>query len=121
MDREGATDYAVYDIPNGRMAFRLADHNANGNNFEKDDADSNISVYVAIKEYPDPESEFPFTEPYRRAATSQGVIPPVTVEQIRANALPALSKPWSWDKDNEPVGILLFHRIPLCSSLWPYL
>jgi len=62
MDREGATDYAVYDIPNGRMAFRLADHNANGNNFEKDDADSNISVYVAIKEYPVPESEIPFTE-----------------------------------------------------------
>ena len=62
MDREGATDYAVYDIPNGRMAFRLADHNANGNNFEKDNADSNISVYVAIKEYPVPESEIPFTE-----------------------------------------------------------
>ena len=62
MGRQGATDYAIYDIPNGRMAFRLADHNANGNNFEQDEADVNISVYVEIKKFDVPESSIPFTE-----------------------------------------------------------
>ena len=62
MGMEGATDYAIYDIPNGRMAFRLADHNANGNNFEQDEADVNISVYVEIKKFDVPESSIPFTE-----------------------------------------------------------
>ena len=45
---QGRSDYAVYDTPNGRLAFRLTDHNANGNNFEQDEADINISVYVAF-------------------------------------------------------------------------
>ena len=62
MGMEGATDYAIYDIPNGRMAFRLADHNANGNNFEQDEADVNISVYVEIRKFDVPESSIPFTE-----------------------------------------------------------
>ena len=62
MGRQGATDYAIYDIPNGRMAFRLADHNASGNNFEQDEADVNISVYVEIRKFDVPESSIPFTE-----------------------------------------------------------
>lgn len=62
MDREGATDYVIYDVPNGRMAFRLADHNANGNNFEQDSANTNISVYVAIREFDVPSSKTSYTE-----------------------------------------------------------
>lgn len=48
---QGRFDYAVYDTPNGRFAFRLTDHNANGNNFEQDEADINFSVYVAFEEF----------------------------------------------------------------------
>ena len=62
MNRFGGTDYAVYEIPTGRMAFRLADHNANGNKFEQDETEVNISVFVAFKEYNVPESKIPFTE-----------------------------------------------------------
>jgi len=51
LNLEGRSDYAVYDTPNGKMAFRLTDHNANGNNFIQDDAEINISVYVAFNEY----------------------------------------------------------------------
>lgn len=62
MNRFGGTDYAVYEIPTGRMAFRLSDHNANGNKFEQDETEVNISVFVAFKEYNVPESKIPFTE-----------------------------------------------------------
>ena len=62
IEKIGATVYVVYDIPKGRMALRLADHNANGNNFEQDNANSNISVYVAFREFDVPESQIPFRE-----------------------------------------------------------
>ena len=62
MNKIGATDYGVYNTPNGRFAFRLADHNANPNNFLQDDAKINISVYVAFREFDVPESEIEYKE-----------------------------------------------------------
>ena len=51
LNLEGRSAYAVYETPNGKLAFRLTDHNANGNNFEQDDAELNISVYIAFEEF----------------------------------------------------------------------
>ena len=58
----GTSDYAVYNTPNGRFAFRLADHNANGDNFRQDNAKINISVYVAFREFNIPESDVQYKE-----------------------------------------------------------
>lgn len=58
----GASDYAIYNTPNGKFALRIADHNANGNNFKQDDAKINISVFVAFKEYNVPESKVEYIE-----------------------------------------------------------
>ena len=63
---QGRSDYAVYDTPNGRLAFRLTDHNANGNNFEQDEADLNLSVYVAFEEFDHVECSIHYKE-YRIA------------------------------------------------------
>ena len=62
MTMSGATDYSVYNTPNGRFAFRLADHNANGDNFRQDNAKINISVYVAFREFNVPESDVQYKE-----------------------------------------------------------
>lgn len=64
---QGRSDYAVYDTPNGRLAFRLTDHNANGNNFEQDEADINLSVYVAFEEFDHVECSIRYKE-YRIAS-----------------------------------------------------
>lgn len=41
------SDYVKYHLNDGRIvAFRFANHNAFGDNFEQDNADLNISVYV---------------------------------------------------------------------------
>ena len=62
LNLEGRSDYAVYDTPNGKMAFRLTDHNANGNNFIQDDAEINISVYVAFNEYENVDTDVHYKE-----------------------------------------------------------
>ena len=62
MNMSGATDYSVYNTPKGRFALRIADHNANGDNFEQDDANINISIYVAFREFNVPNSKVKYTE-----------------------------------------------------------
>ncbi len=62
LDYQGNSNYAVYDTPAGRLAFRLANHNAFGDNFARDNADQNISVYVALNEYDQPDSAISYTE-----------------------------------------------------------
>lgn len=62
MSYAGNSNYVVYDTPAGRLAFRLANHNARGDNFKRDNAQKNISVYVALEDYEQPGSSIPFTE-----------------------------------------------------------
>ena len=60
LDYAGGSNYANYETPNGILCLRLADHNANGNNFNSEH--TNISVYVALIEYPHILSEVEYTE-----------------------------------------------------------
>lgn len=62
MDYAGNSNYAVFNTPNGTMAFRLSTHNANGENFAQDNSAMNVSVYIARNEYEQPESSVPFDE-----------------------------------------------------------
>lgn len=62
MSYAGKSNYGVFDTPNGRFAFRLANHNAFGDNFAQDNAEQNVSVYVALNEYNVPESQIPYQE-----------------------------------------------------------
>ena len=58
----GRSSYAVYDTPKGRVAFRLSDHNAFGDNFKRDNADRNVSVYIERDRYDAPKSDVEFRE-----------------------------------------------------------
>ena len=62
MNYAGNSNYAVFNTPNGTMAFRLGTHNAYGDNFAQDNADENVSVYVALNTYNHPESSIPYVE-----------------------------------------------------------
>lgn len=62
MDYKGGSNYAVFNTPKGKMAFRLATHNAKGSNFKRDNADINISVYIAKDKYKQPDSLIAFDE-----------------------------------------------------------
>ena len=56
----GNSNYANYETPNGIFSLRISGHNANGNNFSPDHI--NISVFVALFEYPHIPSESDYTE-----------------------------------------------------------
>ena len=56
----GGSSYANYYTPKGVLSLRVSDHNANGNNFTFDNI--NISVFVALIEYPQIPSEVKYTE-----------------------------------------------------------
>ena len=58
----GQGSYAVYDTGNGLLAFGFNNHNAFGDNFIQDNADKNVSVYVAEKEFLHPDSDVEYTE-----------------------------------------------------------
>ena len=60
LDYAGGSNYANYKTPKGILSLRLADHNANGNNFNSEH--TNISVYVALIEYPHIPSKVEYTE-----------------------------------------------------------
>ena len=60
LDYAGGSNYANYETPKGILCLRLADHNANGNNFNSEHI--NISVYVALIEYPHISSEVEYKE-----------------------------------------------------------
>lgn len=60
LDYAGGSNYANYETPKGVLCLRLADHNANGNNFNSEH--TNISVFVALVEYPHIPSEIEYTE-----------------------------------------------------------
>lgn len=60
LDYAGGSNYANYKTPEGILSLRLADHNANGNNFNSEH--TNISVYVALIEYPHIPSKVEYTE-----------------------------------------------------------
>ena len=62
MRKSGTSDYAVYNTPNGKFAFRIANHNARGDNFAQNNANMNISVYVAFHEYEVHKSNVKYTE-----------------------------------------------------------
>ncbi len=62
LKKSGVSDYTIYITPKGRLAFRLTNHNAKGDNFSQDNADQNISVYVAYQEFIVPPSLIPYTE-----------------------------------------------------------
>ena len=62
MRKSGTSDYAVYNTANGKFAFRIANHNARGDNFAQNNANMNISVYVAFHEYEVPKSNVKYTE-----------------------------------------------------------
>lgn len=62
MNMIGKTDYVVYETPKGKVALRLGEHNAKGDNFKQDNADINISIYIAFHEYEVEPSEVVFTE-----------------------------------------------------------
>lgn len=66
----GASDYAVYNTPKGRFALRIADHNANGDNFEQDDANINISIYVAFREFNAPNSKVKYADNHLEVKSS---------------------------------------------------
>ncbi len=56
----GNSNYANYETPNGIFSLRISGHNANGNNFSPEHI--NISVFVALFEYPHIPSESDYTE-----------------------------------------------------------
>ena len=56
----GNSNYADYCTPNGVFSLRLSGHNANGNNYSPEN--DNISVYVALFEYPHIPSRVEYTE-----------------------------------------------------------
>lgn len=56
----GNSNYANYETPNGTFSLRISGHNANGNNFSPEHI--NISVFVALFEYPHIPSESDYTE-----------------------------------------------------------
>lgn len=56
----GGSNYANYKTSKGILSLRLSDHNANGNNFMSNNI--NISVFVALIEYPHVFSEVEYTE-----------------------------------------------------------
>jgi len=56
----GGSNYANYETPNGILSLRVADHNANGNNFNPENI--NMSVFVALIEYPNIPSKVEYTE-----------------------------------------------------------
>lgn len=62
MRYQGQGVYGIYYTPNGRIALRINNHNAYGDNFIRDNASENISIYVAYKEFDVPESKIPFIE-----------------------------------------------------------
>ena len=50
LNYSGGSNYANYETPKGILSLRLSGHNANGNNFNAEHI--NISVFVALFEYP---------------------------------------------------------------------
>lgn len=60
LDYEGGSNYANYETPKGILSLRLADHNANGNNYNPENI--NMSVFVALIEYPNIPSKIEYTE-----------------------------------------------------------
>mgnify|MGYP006988856195 CR=1 FL=1 len=62
MNYKGQSNYNFYNTPKGVMDFRIANHNANPNNFKKHGGDVNISVYVALFELEFPTADVDYTE-----------------------------------------------------------
>ncbi|MBO7647264.1 MAG: hypothetical protein J6S56_04115 [Bacteroidales bacterium] len=56
----GNSNYAKYETQNGILSFRISGHNANGNNFNAEHI--NISVYVALFDYPQISSNVEYRE-----------------------------------------------------------
>jgi len=79
LDYAGGSNYANYETPKGLLCLRLADHNANGNNFHPER--TNISVYVALIEYPHIPSKVEYTE-YRIEPNTYKADPKMVVSSI---------------------------------------
>ena len=62
MDYKGNSNYVTFNTPYGTMTLRIAEHNAKGDNFARDNSAMNVSVYIARNEYEQPESSVPFDE-----------------------------------------------------------
>lgn len=93
----GNSSYANYETPNGVLALRLSGHNANGNNFNPEH--NNVSVFVALYEYPHIPSESDYKE-FRITQETYNSNPQKVVRAI-INAVEATLKGdiFSLDKD----------------------
>ena len=60
LNYSGGSNYANYETPKGILSLRLSGHNANGNNFNAEHI--NISVFVALFEYPHIPSDSDYKE-----------------------------------------------------------
>lgn len=58
----GQSSYNYYITPKGLLNFRISNHNANPKNFKANNADFNISVYVALFEHKYPDADVEYTE-----------------------------------------------------------
>ena len=58
----GQSSYNYYITPKGLLNFRISNHNANPKNFKANNADFNISVYVALFEHKCPDADVEYTE-----------------------------------------------------------
>lgn len=63
MRNQGGSRYTIIRTDKGNtVAVRLADHGANGKNFYRDEADSNLSIVIERRRFETPESDIEFTE-----------------------------------------------------------
>ena len=62
MEYKGQGVYATYYTPKGTLTLRFNNHNAQGDNFKKDNADQNISIYVDLHHVEPSKSSIPYVE-----------------------------------------------------------
>ncbi|MFI3268161.1 MAG: hypothetical protein R3Y51_05535 [Rikenellaceae bacterium] len=62
MDSRKGSKYAQYTTPKGTVTIRLSDHKANGNNFNQNQSDNNLSIVIEKHYTTQPSSNVPYTE-----------------------------------------------------------
>ena len=93
----GNSNYADYSTPNSVFSLRLSGHNANGNNFSPENV--NISVYVALFEYPHIPSRVEYTE-FRISQSTFNENPKgVVFEIVSATEKALMGELFEMDKD----------------------
>ena len=59
---EGGSSYGPISTPQGTMGIRLANHNASGDNFAKDEGDFFVSIFIEKQVFPHQKTHIPYRE-----------------------------------------------------------